>query len=467
MLQRSDLHGYQRNGIEFATRTENCALWFPPGYGKTATGLTVFADLLHSFDARRMLVTAPLGVARKVWKDELAEWSHLQGLTIAQIVGTPKERMAALRTPADIHTVNYDNVAWLQAQFIQHDKPVMRWPWGIVLADEAHRTAQQATNNHKFFWNVRKHFGIRMIEATGTPSTHMYNDLWGQIRLLDGGKRLGKSESAFRQRFFTPPKYQYARWELRDTAEAEIHELLRDIVYVPPLMDLPEMVTNPVRVELSPSARDTYKRLKRDFIAEYSGHTLTAANSAVLNNKLLQLANGAIYYETGKYVELHDAKLVRLAELLEDLKGRRVLVAYLFKHDLERIKTVLNRISGNKVLGGTKRWRVLKTDADEDAWTRGELDWLLLHPESAGEGRNLHKSGAEDIVWFGMTPSLRQWTQLNARLFGGQRRVGKTGAVHFLAADSTIDDEYVDLLKRKDVSQEGLLRALVRHVNVQ
>jgi hypothetical protein len=176
----------------------------------------------------------------------------------------------------------------------------------------------------------------------------------------------------------------------------------------------------------------------------------------VLQQKLLQLANGAIYYEKGKYVELHDAKLERLAELLEDLEGRRVLIAYFFKHDLERIK---------RVLGGMKgKWRVLKTDADEDAWNRGELDWLLLHPDSAGEGRNLHKSGAEDIVWYGLTPNLLHWTQLNARLFGGQRRIGKKGAVHFLAADNTVDDDYVDLLKRKDASQDQLMRALARRV---
>ncbi|MGH8235417.1 MAG: SNF2-related protein [Steroidobacteraceae bacterium] len=457
MLHRSDLHGYQRNAIEFGKKTESCALWLPPGYGKSSCGLTIYSDLRRSFDARRMLVTAPLGVARKVWKDELAEWAHLQGLEIAQIVGTPQERMRALRTPADIHTVNYNVLPWLEAQFIAHDKPHTRWPWDVVLADEAHRTSQQGTNNHKFFMTVRKHFGIRMIEATGTPSTHMYTDLWGQIRLLDGGERLGRNESAFLQRFFLPPEHEYARPRLRETAEVEIQELIKDIVFVPPLMDLPELVINPVRVELSPKARDTYKRLKREFIAEYGGHTLTAANSAVLNNKLLQLANGAIYYEKGKYVELHDAKLVRLAELLEDLKGRKVLIAYGFVHDLERIKRVLGTLNG--------RWRVLKTDADEEAWTRGELDWLLLHPESAGEGRNLHKSGAEDIVWFGMTPSLRQWQQLIARLFGGLRRIGKTGAVHFLSADGTIDDEYRELIRVKDVSQEGLLRALVRHVS--
>lgn len=456
MLTRSDLHKYQTDGISFGKKTESCALWYPPGYGKTVTGLTIYSDLLSTFDVRRMLVVAPLRVARKVWRDELAEWAHLQGLTISPIVGTPAERMRALRTPADIHTVNYNVLPWFEAQFIANDKPHTRWPWGVVLVDEAHRTADQSTNSHKFFWNIRKHFGIRLIEATGTPSTHRYTNLWGQLRLIDAGKRLGKSEDAYLQRFFTPPKHMHARWELRETAEAEIQDLLRDVVFVPPPMDLPEMVTRAVRVELSQSAYDTYKRLKREFIAEYAGHTLTAANSAVLNQKLLQLANGAIYYEAGKYVELHDAKLDALAELLEDLAGRKTLIVYTFKHDLERIKRVLDRLGG--------KWRVLKTDADEDAWSRGELDWLVLHPESAGEGTNLHKSGAEDIIWFGMTPSLRQWIQVNARLFGGQRIIGKTGAVHFLAADGTIDDEYVELIRVNGVSQEGLFAALVRHV---
>lgn len=454
MLQRSDLHSYQNSALEFAKRTENCALWFPPGYGKTSTGLTAFADLLRSHDARRMLVPAPLGVARKVWKDEINEWAHLSGLEIAHIVGTPAERMAALRTPADVHTVNYDVFDWLVAQFIQHDKPIMRWPWDIVLADESHRLKNQGSGLWKLFKQLRKHFYFRMIQATGTPSPNFYGDLWAQVKLLDNGKRLGSSESAFQQRWFTPPTHQFGKWQLRETAEQEIHALLADIVYVPPLMELPPLVTNAIRVELSAEARATYKRLEREFIAELGGQMLTAANAAVLQQKLLQLANGAIYYEKGKYVELHDAKLVRLAELLEDLEGRRVLIAYFFKHDLERIKAALSRTKG--------KWRVLKTDADEVAWNAGELDWLLLHPESAGEGRNLHKSGAEDIVWFGLTPNLLHWTQLNARLFGGQRRIGKKGAVHFLAADATVDDDYVDLLKRKDASQDGLMRALAR-----
>lgn len=458
MLARSQLHDYQRSGIAFGTKVESCALWYPPGYGKTVTGLTVFADLLHAFEARRMLVAAPLGVARKVWRDELAEWAHLDGLSIAHIVGTPAERLRALRTPADIHTVNYDVCDWLEAQFIQHGKQTTIWPWDVVLGDEAHRLKNQGSNLWKIFKRLRRLFP-RFIESTGTPSPNFYGDLWAQIFLLDGGKRLGASESAFQQRWFTPPTHQYGKWQLAPHAEKEIQELIADIVFVPPALELPPLVTNAIRVDLSPEARSTYKRLEREFIVEHGGQTLTAANAAVLQQKLLQLANGAIYYEKGKYVELHDAKLKRLAELLEDLEGRRVLIAYFFRHDLERIKPVLDR------LGGT--WRVLKTDADEEAWNRGEIDWLLLHPDSAGEGRNLHKSGAEDIVWFGLTPNLLHWTQLNARLFGGQRRIGKTGAVHFLAADNTVDDDYVRLLRRKDASQDGLLQALSERVNTR
>lgn len=461
MLTRDSFFGYQVYGVDFFKKLAACACWADCGLGKTTIGLTAFDDLRQQGKAKHLLAIAPLRVARKGWRDEAQNWEHLKHLTFASITGTVAERMRALQTPADVHTVNWDNLIWLFNQFVQNRKQIMRWPWDMVVADEAHRLKSQGSKRRACLVALRKLFP-RFVELTGTPAPNMYDDLWGQVYLLDQGQRLGFTESAYLTRWFDPPPSykQYGRWTLKPGAKEEIHAAIRDIVMVvrdPP--DLPPVVINPVRVELTPVQMQQYKELAREFVMWGGSERIKAANTGVLQNKLLQLANGMVYaadWMTGerKSVHLHDAKLDALDELLDDLDGKKLILAYYFKHDLPRITARLEKYAG-------KRIRVLQSAQDEDDWNEGKIDWLLIHPDSAGEGVNLHKcEGAEDIIWFGQTANLGSWIQLNGRLFGGQRRVGKKGVVHCLLADGTVDDIYRELLTTKDATQDGLMAAL-------
>lgn len=460
MRAKAELLSYQQRATEFVLRTPNCAVYADVGLGKTAIALTAFSSMYDNFSARRALVVAPLRVARKGWRDEAAVWEHTKNLHVASITGDPKQRMKALRTPADLHTINFENLDWLEAQFIQHGKQVMRWPWDTVIVDEAHRVKSQSTVRWKVLRKLRRLYPS-MVQLTATPSPNGYGDLWGMLYLLDQGKRLGATEQAFRDRWFDPPGFgDFGRWTLKEHAKNEIHDALQDIVFAlreEDYLDLPPVRYDPVRIELQPQQQKLYREFQRKLILETTGGTLTAANAAVLQQKLLQLANGVVYVGKERAVtEIHGEKLGALEELLDDLGDKQVLIAYYFKHDLERLKYLLERRA--KTEG--KMWRVLRTEQDEDDWNAGKIDWMLIHPDSAGEGVNLHRSSCEHIIWYGLTNDLLKWQQLNGRIFGGHRRVGKAGVVHAIVADGTVDDDYRDLLDMKDGWQSGLMAAL-------
>lgn len=427
------------------------------GLGKTVSALTAFSDLRGSFDARRCLVVAPYRVASKVWSDEVGEWSHLSHLHVARIVGTPKQRMKALRTPADIHTINREQIPWLEAQFIAHGKQHTKWPWDMVALDESQSFKSQSSERWKSMSRLRRLFPL-LVELTGTAVPNGYGDLWGQIHLLDGGKRLGNTEVSFRDRWFTPPQGQFAKWNLRDSAEKEIQEAVRDIVLAlraEDYLELPPVVDNYVRVQLSPAAMRVYKDLSREYIAEARGHTLTAVNAGVLDGKLLQLASGAFYTgEERQWQEFHTEKIEALVELIEGIPGK-VLVAYAFVHELERIQKALGRCD--------RSWAVLRTDESFAAWAAGEYEIGVLHPASAGHGLNdVYKSGAEDLIHFGLGPNLEFYQQVNARLTGGHRRMGRNVKIHHIVADGTRDEGYVRLLKSKAATQDDLTRSLAQ-----
>ena len=460
MLTRENLYGYQRHAATFIREHENCALWVDMGLGKTVSGLTAFSDLLHSFDCRRALVVAPLRVASKVWSDEVQTWSHLQGLHVSRIIGTtPAARMKGLRAPADIHTINRENLPWLEAQFIQNGKQTVRWPWDIVFLDESQSFKSQSSQRWKSISRLRPLFP-RLVELTGTPAPNGYEDLWAQYNLLDG-TRPGSTESAFRDRWFTPPTGQFAKWILRDKGEEEIQAAVADITLslkAEDYLDLPPVVENFVRVQLSWAALNTYKEMERDLIAQVKGKTLTAVNMGVLDGKLLQLANGAVYVDGKNWVEFHQEKVAALEELLEGISGK-VLVAYAFQHDLTRIEKALER-SGRK-------WALLRTDASFAAWAAGEYDVGVLHPASAGHGLNdVYKAGAEDLIHFGLTNNLELYQQVNARLTGGHRRQGRSVKIHHIIAENTRDTEYVALLRKKAVTQDDLTTSLAVRIGV-
>lgn len=469
MLQRSDLFPYQRSAVSFFKEHDNAAGAIKMGLGKSVTALTAFDDLKNTFDVRRGLVVAPLRVARRVWTDEVNRWAHLQGLSVARIVGTPKERMAALRTPADIHTINREQIPWLEAQFIQNGKQVMRWPWDIVFNDESQGFKSQSSERFKSLYRLRWGLGKgrmlwpRMVNLSGTPMPNGYRGLWAQYRLLDNGKRLGDSESAFQSRFFLPPEHQYARWRLRDKAAEEIQALVGDItVSIEDDLGGPPVRMNYIRVELPEKVRQKYKELERKYLTElFSGTKVQAANAGVCMGKLCQLANGAIYTgeAPGAWEPLHDEKLAALPETVESANGSPVLLAYTYKHDMARFGPVLDKMG--------VQWRLLRSDADFDLFRSGLLDVGVLHPASAGHGLNdLHLSGSETLIHYGMTANMEWYQQVNARLSGGHRRKGKNVVIHHIIADRTVDDDLVELMNEKDEEQSSFTEVLARRARL-
>ena len=462
---------YQENSTEFIKRNMNCAVWMDLGLGKTVTTLTAISDLMRSFDASRVLLIAPLRVARKVWTDEVKEWSHVSDLRVSVMCGSVAERLAAMRAEADIYCINRENVAWLCQQFVIRDngrlKQIAKWPWDTVILDESDSFKSQSSERWKWMKRVRRLFP-RMIQLTGTPTPNGYADLWSQIYLLDGGKRLGSTESAFKERFMDPPGFGQMRWTMKPHSEKHIKDLLADIVIslrAEDYLDLPPILHNHIRVELPKEALKHIEKLERMFITEIVPEKkVTAANGGVLYGKLLQMAGGAVYRQVNETIRetipLHDEKIKALLELIELTPGP-VMVAYSFQHEQERIEKALVPWCAKH----QKTVRRLKTVVDENDWNAGKVDVLLLHPASGGHGLNLQFSGSENIIWFGPTPNRGHYDQLNARLAGGHRRVGKNIVIHHILAEDTIDIwDTLPLLENKGEAQERLLRLLADKV---
>lgn len=459
MLQRSDLYTYQRHAVEFVKANKNSALWISMGLGKTCSTLTAFVDMQDSLDAHKMLVIAPKRVARTVWNQEVQAWAHLKHLKVSRIVGDSKQCFAALKAEADVYTIGRDRVQWLHAQFIQGNKQVTEWPFDTVVLDEAQSFASQSSQRWKAIADLRlKTRFSRLVELSGTPMPNGYTKLWSQLWLLDKGKRLGTSERAMKERWFTPPVGMFLKWKIKPGADREIQKRVKDIVLVlreDDYLDLPPVVDNFVRCELSVAAMATYKKFEREFIGEVAGKKLTAVNAGVLDGKLLQLANGAVYYEGKKWVTFHDAKVEALDETLEGIPGK-ALVCYGYNHDKVRIEGVLERAS--RADGSV--WKLLNSDRDFQDWADGKIDRGLLHPASAGHGLNdIYKAGCKDMVFFGLTNNHEWHKQVRARLEGGHRR--REGVrFHYIVTDGTRDDDYVRALKRKEMDEDNLMASL-------
>lgn len=450
-----DAHGYQIRAKDFIKSRRQCALFVDVGLGKTAPTLTAFSELRESFDVNKCLVIGPLRVARSVWSTEINTWAHLSHLRIQTIVGTEAQRWLALNTDADIHTINRENVQWLEAQYLDNKKLIRPWPWDMVVLDESHSFKSQSSERWKSMRNLRKYI-TRIVELTGTPIPNGYLDLWAQIYLLDGGKRLYKTEEAFKGRWFEQAG-EYGS-QIKEFAAPQIQKRIRKIVLTlmtDDYMKLPPVIFNPIRVTLAPKEFNQYKKMERDLLIKVDLKTISAVNAGVLMGKCLQLANGAVFYDRERnWVEFHNEKIKALVELIENTKGP-VMIAYAFTHDKARLKIALQKFCGRE-----RTWDVLKGQDSEDRWNAGQIEFLLIHPQSGGEGSNLYKNGCQTIIWFGLTPNLMHWDQLNGRLTGGQRRVGKNIVVHYIVAEGTKDMAMWDLLQVKDGSQTGLKRAL-------
>lgn len=438
-------HNYQAYAIDYIEKHPVAAVLLDMGLGKTVISLTAIADLLFdSFEAHRVLVVAPLRVARDTWPAEIAKWEHLKGLTYAVAVGTVKERKAALMAGADITIINRENLGWLI------DSSGFPFDYDMVIIDELSSFKNHTSKRFQSLMKVRPKVK-RIIGLTGTPSSNGLMDLWAEFKLLDFGERLGRFITHYRNNYFIPDKrngeiiYSYKPMPY---AEDAIYRKISDITISMKSTDhlqMPELITSQYEVQLSEDEETRYEELKADFILELPEGEVTAANAASLTGKLSQLANGAIYDDEGNIVEFHDRKLDALEDIIESANGKPLLVAYWFKHDLQRIK---------------KRFdvREIKTSEDIIDWNNGNIPVAIIHPASAGHGLNLQEGGST-LVWFGLTWSLELYQQTNARLWR-QGQTSGTVIIEHIITKGTIDERILKALSLKEVTQNALIDAV-------
>jgi SNF2 family DNA or RNA helicase len=448
MLDRSDLHDYQREAVSLIQQHSRLALWLPMGGGKTVASMTALSDLALLEDVFPVLALAPKRVAMETWPAEAQNWAHLKHLRVVYIGGSAKERKAALDTPADIYALSYDNLPWLRETLGD------TWPFKTVVADEFTRLKsfrlRQGGKRAKALAQVAHTWCERFIGLTGTPSANGLTGLWGQTWFLDKGERLGRTFSAFEQRWFRKGYDGYSLVPY-DHAQAEITKKLSDICFTIRGLTVDEPVVSPVYITLPKAARETYAEMEREFFAELEAGEIEAGNAAAKTQKLLQICNGAVYDAEGGWHGVHDEKLDALESIIEEAAGANVLVAYNFKHDVERIR---KRFPKARVLADD-------TNAVKD-WNAGKVPLLLAHPASAGHGLSL-QHGGNILAFFGVNWDLELHQQIIERI--GPMRQKQSGydrpcLVYPILARNTVDEMVMERLRTKATIQELLLAAM-------
>lgn len=443
-------HDYQRYAAEFIITHPVSALLLDMGLGKTSITLTAINNLLFdSFEVHKVLVVAPLRVARDTWSAEIEKWEHLKNLRYSVVVGTAQERISALSTPADIYIINRENIQWLV------EESGLPFDFDMAVIDELSSFKNHQSKRFRVFMKARPKLK-RIVGLTGTPAGNGLMDLFAEFKLLDMGERLGRLIGQFRNTYFQPDKRNgmviYSYKPLPD-AEQRIYDKISDITISMKAADhlkMPELISSEYTVQLSDKEREKYDRLKKDLVLSEDNEEVTAANAASLSNKLSQMANGAVYSDDESIIEIHDRKLDALEDIIESMNGRSLLVAYWFKHDLERIR---------------KRFEIceIKSSRDISEWNSGKIPVALIHPASAGHGLNL-QSGGSTLVWFGLTWSLELYQQTNARLWR-QGQTADTVVIQHIIVKGTIDEQIMKALKTKDTTQAALITAVKAEVH--
>ena len=441
---------YQRYATEYIETHPIAAVLLDMGLGKTSITLTALNDLLFdSFEIHKVIVIAPLRVARDTWPAEMEKWEHLSILQYSVAVGTEVERLSALKRQADIYIINRENVQWLiEASGIPFD-------FDMVVIDELSSFKNHQSKRFRALMKVRPRVE-RIVGLTGTPTGNGLMDLWAKFRLLDKGERLGRFIGQYRARFFLPDKRNgqvVFSYKPLPGAEQQIYKLISDITISMKSTDylqMPELVSTGYEVHLSEPERERYEELKKDLVLQLPDGEITAANAASLSGKLSQMANGAVYTDSGVTISIHDRKLDALEDIIESMGGKPLLVAYWFQHDLERITKRLHKL---KI-----PFSKLDTSESIRRWNAGELPVALIHPASAGHGLNL-QSGGFTIVWFGLTWSLELYQQTNARLWR-QGQESDTVVVRHIITKGTIDERILKALEMKDTTQSALIDAV-------
>lgn len=426
--------------------TKNLGLFLDMGLGKTLISLTAIKELMYNrFSVNKVLIIAPKKVAEATWQNEIEKWDDLKLLRYSTVLGSEKQRIKALNTPADIYIINRDNVVWLV------DLYQNAWPFDMVVCDEFSSFKNHQAKRFKSLASIKPHIK-KLVGLTGTPSPNGLLDLWAQVFLLDGGKRLSPSFYSFRNAYFEGDYMGYS-YKPRLFTEKTITDKISDIcisMKADDYLELPECVENIIPVVLSPKAEKAYRSMERDAVLEIeNADDIDAASAAALSTKLLQLANGAIYDEYKNYHEIHDCKIEAFMETLEQLQGKNVLVFYNFKHDYERLEAALKKAKIN--------FRKLETKEDQKDWNDGKIRVLLTHPASSAYGLNLQEGG-NHVIWFGLNWNYELYTQANKRLHrqGQKEKV----IIHHLVTKGTRDEDVMDALKEKEDVQEYVLESL-------
>ncbi|MDR3586873.1 MAG: DEAD/DEAH box helicase [Desulfosporosinus sp.] len=435
-------HNYQEYAVQQILDKPALGLFLDLGLGKTVITLTAINELLS--EDRKVLVIAPLRVAQDTWSKECDKWDHLKHLKIATVLGSEKKRLAALQVKADIYIINRENVAWLVMHY------GAKWPFDMIVVDELSSFKSAKSIRFKALRKVQPLIK-RIVGLTGTPTPNGLLDLWPQVYLLDRGERLGKTIGGYRDRYFVPDKRNQEiifSYKLKPNAEVAIYKKIADICVSMKAQDyltLPARIDNYVKVQMSQKEKALYKQLERDMLLPFKGGDIDATNAAVLSNKLLQMANGAVYDENGAARQIHRRKLDAMEDLYEGANGKPILVFYAYKHDKERLK------------GMFKNARELQDSQDITEWNEGGIDVALAHPASAGHGLNL-QAGGHIIIWYGIPWSLELYQQANGRLH--RQGQNETVIVHHIVTAGTVDEDVINALGRKDTSQAALLRAV-------
>ena len=443
-------HDYQKYATEFIESHPIAAVILQMGLGKTVCTLTAIEHLIYdTFEVSKVLIVAPLRVAKVTWSDEIDKWDHLSHLTYSVAVGSEKERLLALKKKADLYMINRENLQWLI------EKSGLPFDYDMVVLDELSSFKSWQSKRFRAFMKVRPKVQ-RVVGLTGTPSSNGLMDLFAEFKCLDMGERLGRFITQYRNSFFIPDRmngqvvYSY---KLRPFAEEEIYRRIGDITISMKALDhlkMPELIENRYPVYMDDGEKQQYESMKKDLILPYlENEAITAASAAALSGKLCQMANGAVYSDEGSVAHIHDRKLDALEDIIEAAQGP-ILLCYWFKHDLERITRKLDEL---KV-----EYARISSDGSIRMWNEGKFQVGLIHPASAGHGLNL-QAGGNHIVWFGLTWSLELLEQTNARLWRqGQR--AETVVVQYLVTAGTIDERILDAISKKEQDQNALIDAV-------
>lgn len=446
-----DLHPYQLAAKDHILRTPKCGLFLDMGLGKTVATLTAINELMFDYmEIRTVLVVAPKRVAQSVWTSEVKKWGHLNHLKVVRVIGDEKQRKKALKEPAHIYTIGRDNIRWL----VGICGGVL--PFDMLVLDELSSFKNHQSQRFKSL-KIPTMGLKRVVGLTGTPAPNSLIDLWSQIYLLDGGQRLGKFITPYREQYFTR-SFDGFSYALKDRNNVNlIMGKISDIcisMKKEDYLSLKGVVNSTVEIKMPPELKEKYKQFEAEKVLSFleTDKEITALNAAGLSNKLLQFANGAVYDDAKTYHEVHDLKIEALAEIVETNQGKPILVAYSYKSDCERIMKYFKKI----------KTRLLQNETDIQEWNEGKIDMLVMHPASGGHGLNLQQGG-NIIVWFGQTWSLELYQQLNARL----HRQGQTEAViiHHLAVKGTMDFDVLSSLERKDTMQESVMKAVKARID--